>query len=82
MVKPPRHARRIRVFEIDNGIFIAIEKGFREWVPRLMRHPREMKLRARLDTLSKKAVENRRRSRTVEASVVKAQSNFDRIRHY
>jgi hypothetical protein len=41
-----------------------------------------MKLRASLDTLSKKAVENRRRSRTVEASVVKAQSNFDRIRHY
>jgi hypothetical protein len=50
-------------------------------VPRLVRHPREMKLRARPDALSKKAVENRRRRSAVEASVVKAQSNLDRVRH-
>jgi hypothetical protein len=41
-----------------------------------------MKLRARPDALSKKAVEDRRRRRAVEASVVKAQSNFDWIRHF
>ncbi len=81
MVKPPGHARRARVFEIDDGVFIAVEQGFREGMPRLVRHPREMKLRARPDALPKKAVEDRRRRRAVEASVVKAQSNFDRVRH-
>jgi hypothetical protein len=50
-------------------------------MPRLMRHPREMKLRSRLHALSKKAVEDRCRGRAVEASVVKTQSNFDRVRH-
>src|SRR3974390_2566256 len=40
-----------------------------------------MELRTWLDAFPKKAVEDRRRSRSVETSVVKAQSNFDRVRH-
>jgi hypothetical protein len=47
-----------------------------------MRHAREMKIRAGLNSLTKKAVEDRRRRRSVEASVMKAQSNFDRVRHF
>jgi hypothetical protein len=40
-----------------------------------------MELRARVHALSKKAVEDRRGRRTVEASVVKAQPNFYLVRH-
>src|SRR4029077_7705402 len=80
-VKLPGRGRRDRGFKIDDGFFVAVKHGFREGMPRLVRHPREMKLRPRLDALSKKAIENRRRRRAVEASVVKTQSNFARIRH-
>jgi hypothetical protein len=50
-------------------------------MPRLVRHTGEMEFRARLEALPKKAIKNRRRRRAVEASVMKAQSNFCRFRH-
>ena len=81
MVKPPGHARRTRIFEIDDGIFIAVKQAVLERLPRLVSHPREMKLRVGLDALAKKTIEDRRRRRAIEASVVKAQPNFDRVCH-
>jgi hypothetical protein len=48
---------------------------------RLVRHSAEMKLGAGADAIAEKAVENGRRRRSVEASVMKAQSNLNPIRH-
>jgi hypothetical protein len=79
MVKPPGHARRTRIFEIDNGVFIAVKQPFLEELPRPVGHPREVKFRTGLDALSKKTIEDRRRCRAIEASVVKAQTNIDRV---
>jgi hypothetical protein len=76
MVKPPGDARRARIFEIDNDVLIAVKQGFRKRVACLVSHSREVKFRARLEALSEKSIEDRRRRSAVEASVMKAQSNF------
>jgi hypothetical protein len=47
----------------------------------LVGHPSEMELRTGSNTFTKKAVKDRRRRRAVEASIMKAQSNLDPVRH-
>ncbi len=80
MIEPPGHPRRTGILEIDNGVLIAVEQPVRELLPGLMRHARKLELRAGVDPLAKKAVEDRRRGRSVEAAVVKTQTNFYRVR--
>jgi hypothetical protein len=46
-----------------------------------MGHAGEVKFSIPLKAFTKKAIENRRGSRSVEASVMKTQSDFYRIRH-
>ena len=82
MVEPPRDIRVGGVFEIDNGVLVAIEESVGELLAGLMRHPREMKVSAGLNALTEKTIKYRRRCRAVEASVVKTQANFDRFNHY
>jgi hypothetical protein len=81
VVKPPRHPRRTRIFKIDDGVLIAVEQRIPEGLPRLMHHPCEMKLRAGLDTLPEKSIEDCRGCRTIVTSVMKAQTNFNRVCH-
>jgi hypothetical protein len=45
-------------------------------------HSREVKFRTGLDALSKKSIEDGRRRRSIEASVMEAQTNFYGIRHF
>jgi hypothetical protein len=81
VIEPPRHARRAGVFEVDNGIFIAVKERLGKGISRPVGHSRELELGARVNALAEKAVENSRRGCAVKASVMEAQTNFYRVRH-
>jgi hypothetical protein len=81
MIEPPRHSRRARIFKIDDGVLIPVEQRLPEGLARLVHHAREMKVRAGLDALPKKSIEDRCGCRAIETSVMKAQTNFNRVCH-
>ena len=54
MVKPPGHPRRTGILEIDDGVLVAVKQPVLEWLPRPVRHPREVELRAGLMRSRKK----------------------------
>jgi hypothetical protein len=81
MVKPPCQAWRTRVLEIHDGIFVAVKQPLGEWLPRAVRHAGEVELRAGPDAFAKETIEDCRRRRSIEAVVVKTQTNIDSIRH-
>ena len=71
----------MRKREIHDGVFIAVKKAVGELLSRLMRHAREMKFRRGIHALSKKAIKDGRRRRSIKAAVVKAQAHFVAFRH-
>ena len=70
MIEPPGQARIGGVFEIDDGVFIAIEHAGLENLAGPMRQAGEHKFRIRMEFRFDKAAEKRRRSRAVEAMIV------------
>src|SRR5579872_1311875 len=81
VIKPPGHAGRTGIFEIDNGVFVAVKESWLEGLPCAVSHPRKVKFRAWMDALAKETIEQSRRRRAVEASIVIAQTNLDWICH-
>src|ERR1700719_2505391 len=73
MIEPPGKFRRIGIFEIDDDVFIAIEKAALPGVRGAVGHSAEMKIRFRVETLPVKAIKKRGRCRTVEAAIVKTE---------
>jgi hypothetical protein len=80
MVEPPGHLRRIRVFEVDDYVLVAVKQiPF----PRLggpMGHSREMKFGARVNPLAIEAVKKCGGSGAIKTAVMKAQSYFSHRR--
>jgi hypothetical protein len=70
VVEPPGKPRIARVFEIHNGIFIAVEQAGVEQLGRLVRHPGVAKLRIRVNCARDKAAEVRGGGRAVKTVVV------------
>jgi hypothetical protein len=58
MVKPPCHARRAGIFEIDDGIFVAVEQLFGKGMPRLVRHTRKVEFHPGIDAFPEKPVKH------------------------
>src|SRR5690349_3260628 len=72
MVEPPGEPKGIRILEIHDGIFVAVEDAVFERLRGLVRHAGETKVRVRMDAL---AVETRKDGcgrRAVETFVVEA----------
>jgi hypothetical protein len=70
MIEPPRQVGIARIFEIYDGVFIAIEKLVLEKLRRLMRHPGVHEFRAGMKNTLHEAAEESRRRRAVEAVIV------------
>ena len=70
MIEPPGEVGITRIFEIHNGIFIAIEKLVLEKLRSFMRHAGVHEVRARMKYALHEAAEESRRRRAVEAMIV------------
>ena len=70
VVEPPGEARIARIFEIHNGVLIAVEQRRIEGLGRPVRHPRVAKLRVRVHRTRDKTAEEGSRSRPIETMVV------------
>ena len=70
MVEPPCEPRIGRVLEIDDGVFVPVEKVIVKQLRRFVRHAREFELSVRVKLVLNEAAEESRRGRTVETMVV------------
>ncbi len=70
MVEPPRNLRRTGVFEVDDGVLVAVEVGLIKERPRAMQQAGEDKLSVFADALAIKAGEQRGGGSSVETLVV------------
>src|SRR5262249_54053622 len=75
VVEPPRDARRARVFEIHDGILIAVEQPVFPGLRRTVRHPRELEFRLGIEVLAIETVKKRCRSHAIKATVVEAETD-------
>src|ERR1700757_4604672 len=73
VVKPPGDFRRVRILEIDDDVFVAIEKTCSPGLRSAMRHSGEMELCSRIIFFFVEAVKESRGRCTVKAAVMKAQ---------
>src|SRR5579862_2700869 len=76
MVEPPGQSRRTRIFEINDGIHIAIKDAVLERLRSLMGHSGVRELRKRLDSLPIKAGKDRGGGSAIETFVVKTNANL------
>src|SRR5271156_2101189 len=79
MVKPPRNLRRTRVFEIDDGIFVAVEVRFVKQRSRAMQQAGKFEINITSDSLAVEAGEERSRRRPIETLVVVKNFDFQSI---
>src|SRR5579875_1086945 len=70
MIEPPGEARVAGVFEIDDGVFVAIEKGGIEALGCLVNHTGIKEFGVRVDRARDKAAEEGSRGRAIETVVV------------
>ena len=70
MIEPPGQARIARVFEIDDGVFVAIEQARIEHLRRLVGHPGIAEFRIRVNRARDEAAEEGGRGRPVKAVIV------------
>jgi hypothetical protein len=79
MIKPPRDLRGTRIFEVDDGIFIAIEMGFIEERSGAMQQAGKLEFHVASDALAIEAREERRRRCSVETLIVVENFDFQSI---
>src|ERR1700677_2677293 len=79
MIEPPRQFWRIRIFEVHDGIFIAIEDVVFKRVRRLMGHPRVVKVGFGVYALAIETGKNSCRRGPIETFVVETNSNFQSL---
>src|SRR5690349_25088395 len=73
MIEPPGKLRRIRVLEVDNYVFIAVEDSALPGVARAVSHAAEMKLGGGVEAFAIKAIEERGGGGAVKAAIVKTE---------
>jgi hypothetical protein len=76
MIEPPGEQRRTRILEIDDDIFVAIERAIFEGLRRLVRHARVEKFCVRVDAFAEKASKYGGGGSSVKASVVETDTDF------
>src|SRR5580704_13957193 len=76
MVEPPGEQRRAGIFEVHNGVFVAVENAVLEGLRGFVGHPRVHKLGVGMDALAVKTRKNRGRGSSVEALIVKTKANL------
>src|ERR1700677_487213 len=76
MVEPPGEQRRTGIFEIHDGVFVAVENAVFERLRSFMRHPGVHKLGIGVDAFAVKAGEHSGRGRSVEALIVKTKAKL------
>ena len=74
MIEPPGDARRTRVFEIHNHIFVSVEETVCPGLFGAMSHAGEVEFGSRVEAFTVEAVEESGGSHAVKAMVVEAQS--------
>ena len=78
MIEPPGEARGARVFEVDDGVFVAVEDSVFERGGGLVGHASELEVGGGINALAIKAGEDGGRGGAVEAFIVKENVNFQR----
>jgi hypothetical protein len=76
MVEPPGDFGRIRVLEINDGIFVAVEETLFPRVLGLMSHPAEVEFGLGIKAFPVKAVKKRRGSSAIETAIMETQSDL------
>src|SRR5271163_3245627 len=76
MIEPPRNLGRTGVFEIDDGILVAVEMGFVKQRSGAMHETGEDELGVSANALAIKTGEQRRGASSVETFVVVKDSDF------
>src|ERR1043165_4137295 len=76
MVEPPRQTVRGRVFEINDGVLVAVEHLFVKERARAMQEARGFNIRRRGDARFVEARENRRRGHAVKTVAVIKDAKF------
>src|ERR1700683_4583703 len=76
MIEPPGEQRRTGIFEIHNGVFVAVENAVFEGLRSFMRHPGLNKLGIGVDSFAVKPGKHSGRSRSVEALIVKTKAKL------
>jgi hypothetical protein len=79
VVEPPSHLWRVRVFEIDNGVFIAVKKAWSPGLLRAVRHASEAKFRGGIEFFPIEAVEQSGRGGPIKATVVEAEPDAGHV---
>src|SRR3954453_9894683 len=70
VIEPPGEPGVAAIFEIDNGIFVAIEEAGVEHLRRFMRHPGVAELRVGMDRSGNEAAEESSRGCPVKTVIV------------
>src|SRR5579862_331954 len=76
VIEPPRNLRRTRVFEVDDGVFVAVKMRFVEKRPGAVQQPGINELHIFTDALPIETRKQSRRGSSVETLVMIEDSNF------
>src|SRR4029077_6297647 len=79
VVDPPGHLGKIRVLEIYDRVFVAIEEAWRPRLGGAMGHPREAKFRCRLECFLVKTVDKCSGGGRIKTTVVEAEPDAGHI---
>jgi hypothetical protein len=80
MIEPPGNLRRARIFEINDHIFVAVKQPLLKGLDGTMGHAGITKDRLRINALAVKARKQSGRSRTIEATIVEAETDLFGVR--
>src|SRR4051794_8138936 len=76
MIEPPGQFWSCGIFEIDDGVFVAVEQRIVKLLSSCVRHAGVSKVGGRMELVRHKAAEVCRRRRAIETMVVVQDSNF------
>src|SRR3989441_2179896 len=76
VVEPPRHLRRIRILEVHDDVFIAIEEVVFPRLSGAVGHAREAKFRVLVKLFPVEAVKKSGGSRAIEAAIVETEPDL------
>lgn len=79
VVEPPGNFRRVRVLEIDDGVFVAIEEAGSPRLLRAMGHTCETELRGRIKRFLIKTIEQSSRGGAIKATIVETQPDAGHV---
>lgn len=79
VIEPPGDFRRVRVLEIDDGVFVAIEEAGSPRLGSTMGHTGEAELRGGIKRFLVKAIEQSSRGGAIKATIVETQPDAGHV---